>query len=184
MAEDRQNSVLKVNQQDVSVGTVGPDFDEVAASIPGKNPTERLRSFVVTVSTELREQSQEARYRLKNGDGFCPLMLNETEQKQGDNSGKRVRGTAKVLRRGALLLVQEQANDHYSLPGGAHENGEPWMCTAVRELKEELNLDVRTAERLTGFDFHSKHRAHRVSLLTTDQDPCGRTYFLGYVKPN
>ena len=45
------------------------------------------------------------------------------------------------------------------------------MCTAVRELKEELNLNVRTAERLAGFDFDSTHRAHKLSLLTTDQEP-------------
>ena len=45
------------------------------------------------------------------------------------------------------------------------------MCTAVREVKEELNLDVRTAERLHTFDFNSTYYAHKVSLLTTDQEP-------------
>lgn len=98
-------------------------------------------------------------------------------QKQGTNSGKPVRGTAIVLRRGALLLVQERANVHYSFPGGAHNTGETWMCTAVRELKEELSLNVRTAERLDG-----SRRAKCPGDL--EQAPCGRTHLVGSVTSN
>jgi 8-oxo-dGTP pyrophosphatase MutT (NUDIX family) len=49
------------------------------------------------------------------------------------------------------------------------------MCTAVREVKEELNLDVRSAERLHTFDFESTYYAHKISLLTTDQEPVVRS---------
>jgi 8-oxo-dGTP pyrophosphatase MutT (NUDIX family) len=45
------------------------------------------------------------------------------------------------------------------------------MCTAIREIKEELNLDVRRAERLHTLDFESTYYAHKVSLLVTDQEP-------------
>jgi len=58
-----------------------------------------------------------------------------------------VRGTAVVLRDGKLLLVRERGSRHFPLPGGRQERGDPWMYTAVREIKEELNLDVGSAER-------------------------------------
>jgi 8-oxo-dGTP pyrophosphatase MutT (NUDIX family) len=45
------------------------------------------------------------------------------------------------------------------------------MCTAVRELKEELGLDAKKAERLYHCDCSSKNSYEKVSLITTDQDP-------------
>jgi ADP-ribose pyrophosphatase YjhB (NUDIX family) len=84
---------------------------------------------------------------------------------------KRIRGTAIIIRDGKLLLVKECGNNHYSLPGGGHKRGEPYMCTAIREVKEELRLEVRRGERLRDFDFESAHYHQKVSLLTTDQEP-------------
>jgi len=88
---------------------------------------------------------------------------------------KRKRGTAIIIRDGKLLLVKECGNNHYSLPGGGHEENEPYMCTAVREVKEELGLNVRRAERLNDFDFESTHYCQKVSLLTTDMEPVIRS---------
>jgi len=49
--------------------------------------------------------------------------------------------------RGFVLLVHEADGKHrWGLPGGRHEPGESIEETAVREAKEETNLDVELLE--------------------------------------
>jgi 8-oxo-dGTP pyrophosphatase MutT (NUDIX family) len=64
------------------------------------------------------------------------------------SSGKRVRGTALVFRDNTVLLVRDRGQTALSLPGGKHEKGEALLCTAARELHEELSLRVWKAERI------------------------------------
>jgi len=48
---------------------------------------------------------------------------------------------------GRLLLVHEDyGNRRWGLPGGRHEPGESIEETAIREAKEETNLDVELGE--------------------------------------
>ncbi len=41
-----------------------------------------------------------------------------------------------------LFLIEKMKLGHYSLPKGHMENGETEEMTAIREIKEETNLDV------------------------------------------
>jgi 8-oxo-dGTP pyrophosphatase MutT (NUDIX family) len=87
------------------------------------------------------------------------------------NSGKRVRGTALVFRDNAVLLVRDRGKTAFSLPGGEHEKGEALLCTAVRELHEELGLRVWKAERIYRCDHEGSTRLHKVTLVETTDDP-------------
>ena len=49
--------------------------------------------------------------------------------------------------RGRVLLIHEDYGRHrWGLPGGRHEPGESIEETAIREAKEETNLDVELVE--------------------------------------
>jgi 8-oxo-dGTP diphosphatase len=49
--------------------------------------------------------------------------------------------------RGRVLLIHEDYGRHrWGLPGGRHEPGESIEETAIREAKEETNLDVKLGE--------------------------------------
>ena len=49
--------------------------------------------------------------------------------------------------RGRVLLIHEDYGRHrWGLPGGRHEPGESIEETAIREAKEETNLDVELGE--------------------------------------
>ncbi|GAA2433441.1 NUDIX hydrolase [Actinomadura vinacea] len=47
-----------------------------------------------------------------------------------------------------LLLVKQNYRDHWAFPGGMADEGEPPHETAVREVAEELGLDVRLGDLL------------------------------------
>lgn len=47
---------------------------------------------------------------------------------------------------GSLLLVKNSYVNYFSLPGGNVRSGETAVDAAVRELKEEINLDVDGSE--------------------------------------
>ena len=47
---------------------------------------------------------------------------------------KRRRATVLAAKDGLFLLVQEQGQSHYSLPGGGIERNEPSLLPAVREV--------------------------------------------------
>lgn len=49
------------------------------------------------------------------------------------------------------FLLQKRANDYWGLPGGLMELGESLEETAIREVKEETNLDVQTVKLINTF---------------------------------
>lgn len=60
---------------------------------------------------------------------------------QNDNCDFNYR-VAIVIRKGHKILVQKDDRaEHYTLPGGRCELGESSASTAIRELKEETDLD-------------------------------------------
>ena len=87
-------------------------------------------------------------------------------------SGNRERGTALVERDGKVLLVRDRGVSSFSLPGGKRDTkSESFMCTAVRELYEELGMRSRRAERIYPCDYESAHNLHKVTLIETDDEP-------------
>ncbi|WP_169813104.1 NUDIX domain-containing protein [Nocardia jejuensis] len=49
---------------------------------------------------------------------------------------------------GRVLLVEPTYKDHWELPGGVVEGGESPGAAAVREVREELGLDVPLGQLL------------------------------------
>lgn len=56
-----------------------------------------------------------------------------------------------------ILLVKNHNAKHWSFPKGHIEYGESEECTAIREIKEETNLDVTICE---GFKEETTYRPH------------------------
>ena len=66
-------------------------------------------------------------------------------------------------RTGELLLVKPTYRDHWSIPGGVVENGESPRQACVREVREEIGLDVPVG-RLLAMDYTSLATGPRESL--------------------
>ena len=77
---------------------------------------------------------------------------------------KRTRATVVAVQDGHILLVQENGRRRFSLPGGGLKKGESVLQGALRELKEETNLEAVKAEYL--FDHESSTQSHKVVLAT------------------
>ena len=73
---------------------------------------------------------------------------------------KRIRATLVAEQHGQVLLVKELGANRYSLPGGGIEKGESVLEAAIRELKEETNLEAVKAEYL--FDHEGTTQQHKV----------------------
>ena len=52
-----------------------------------------------------------------------------------------------ILKEGKLLVLHRKKPDVWELPGGRIEYGEHPIETAIREVKEETNLDVEVIEK-------------------------------------
>jgi len=57
-----------------------------------------------------------------------------------------VRTTALIRYNNEILLSKKSNEEYYSLPGGRVKMGEDSRIALVRELKEELNYDIREEE--------------------------------------
>ena len=84
---------------------------------------------------------------------------------------KQIRGTALLFRNGKVLLVRDRGKSSFSLPGGRRSGAEAILCTAVREIYEELGMRTRKAERLCHCDYESRHNQHKATLIESDDDP-------------
>ena len=77
---------------------------------------------------------------------------------------RRSRATLLAEQHGQILLVQEKGRLPFSLPGGGLKKGESVLQAALRELKEETNLEAVKAEYL--FDYESASQNHKVVWAT------------------
>jgi len=75
---------------------------------------------------------------------------------------KRRRGTAIVDTQKGILVVSHNNRTFY-LPGGGAEKGESRKDAAIRELKEETNLQTLNCRFL--FEFESVTNSHKVFLI-------------------
>ena len=67
--------------------------------------------------------------------------------------------------RGRVLLVHEDYGRHrWGLPGGRHEPGESIEETAIREAKEETNLDVELGELIGEYEIMSAVGAKQLEV--------------------
>jgi 8-oxo-dGTP diphosphatase len=74
-----------------------------------------------------------------------PITFTDADQAAWYASLATIYGTAAALitsRAGDVLLVKPNYRDHWSLPGGILEDGEPPQAGCTREVLEELGLTV------------------------------------------
>ena len=88
-----------------------------------------------------------------------------------EESRRRARATAIVVRSGKVLLVREAGVHYFSLPGGGIHEGENAEVAAAREIWEELGLVAVKAERLRECDHAGSMNDHHVCLIQADRDP-------------
>jgi len=71
---------------------------------------------------------------------------------------KKQRAGVAIKKGEKLLLIKRKKdnNTYYILPGGGVESGETPKQTAIREIKEELGIDVIIDKKITEF----KHRGN------------------------
>jgi ADP-ribose pyrophosphatase YjhB (NUDIX family) len=64
-----------------------------------------------------------------------------------------------------LLLARQNGKPHWVLPGGTLELGETMGACAVREIKEEANLDIDLGPLLYVWDFMPEDRPQTVDTV-------------------
>ncbi len=79
--------------------------------------------------------------------------MNETQKNRTENSTHLVVGAAVTINEsGEILIAQRRATDSqaglWEFPGGKKEQGETIQECIKRELKEELNIDIKVGELL------------------------------------
>lgn len=63
-----------------------------------------------------------------------------------------------IIENGKVLLVKERKDWYYKLPGGKLEPNETSRDCAVREIKEEINVDVEILGHFGTYQFNFKNR--------------------------
>ncbi|MFB2977856.1 NUDIX domain-containing protein [Microseira sp. BLCC-F43] len=89
----------------------------------------------------------------------------------------RHRGTAIVETNAGILIVQE-SNGVYSLPGGGVHQGESTEAATIRELREETGLEAVWAQflfdhmgRVHSVDYRQRQNQHAVFLIEAIGSP-------------
>lgn len=79
-----------------------------------------------------------------------------------------------VFRNGQLLITRRRAKAHqgglWEFPGGKRESGESFEACLVRELREELGIEVRVGELLEDITHHYADKPVRLRFFV-----CGLT---------
>lgn len=66
---------------------------------------------------------------------------------------KKDRGSAIIPYRGGLICIKrikghnEEKEEYYTIPGGGQEEGETIQETTLREIKEELGIEIELTEK-------------------------------------
>jgi 8-oxo-dGTP pyrophosphatase MutT (NUDIX family) len=95
-----------------------------------------------------------------------------------EESRRRDRATAVVVRDCRVLLVREAGVPYFSLPGGGIHKAESAAVAAAREIWEELGLVAVEVERVGECDHAGSLNDHQVCLVQTDGNPVLRGHEL------
>jgi 8-oxo-dGTP diphosphatase len=82
----------------------------------------------------------------------------------------RPRAFAAILKDDTILMVREvsKTNDFWTLPGGGLEDGETFEEAVIREVREEVNLDVNVVKYL--FSSNYEHGIEKCYLVEVADD--------------
>ena len=83
------------------------------------------------------------------------------------------------IENGRVLVARSHGKDTFYLPGGKREPGESDVETLVREIREELSVDVAGAELIGVFEAQAHGRAEGEAVRMT----CYAASFAGELKP-
>jgi len=86
-------------------------------------------------------------------------------------SHKRYRATAVIFNDYKVLLVRDRGKKDYSFPGGGFKKNETTIQAGIREIKEELKLNVTSAIRARHCDLQGRRANHKVVLLEIKGTP-------------
>ncbi len=88
-----------------------------------------------------------------------------TEEEYAKMLPKKITGTAVIFfnTKGELLIVKPDYRDGWLVPGGATDDNESPLHCAIREVKEEIGLDIPELQ-LVGVYYSPKKRFHTDSL--------------------
>jgi 8-oxo-dGTP pyrophosphatase MutT (NUDIX family) len=80
-----------------------------------------------------------------------------------------------IIKDESILLLHRIKTDWYELPGGKVDEGEDDVTAAIRELKEELGVDVKILKKLGQKDFTENEKilqyAWYLAEISNDQMP-------------
>ncbi|MDR7071754.1 NUDIX hydrolase [Fictibacillus barbaricus] len=86
----------------------------------------------------------------------------------------RPRAFAAILKDDTILMVREisKTNDFWTLPGGGLEDGETFEDAVIREVREEVNLDVNVIKYLFSRTYeHGIEKCYLVEVAEGDREP-------------
>lgn len=83
----------------------------------------------------------------------------------------KLRGTALIFRDNRVLLVRNNLDKPFNLPGGGIQDmRDPPLSAACREVSKQLELEALSATRLPSCDCPSKYYFHKVVLVEVGED--------------
>lgn len=83
---------------------------------------------------------------------------------------RRQRASAIIIQNNKILLIHriKKDDDYFVFPGGGIEEGESREEAMAREIKEELNLEVRSMKLVFELDNKSQKNQHEFFFLIKD----------------
>lgn len=85
------------------------------------------------------------------------------------------------LREGRVLSTRSRGKDRYYFPGGKRETGETDAQTLLREIKEELTVDLNSATLVHAGTFTASAHGHPMGVLV--QMTCYYAEYTGTLQP-
>jgi 8-oxo-dGTP diphosphatase len=85
------------------------------------------------------------------------------------------------LENGRLLSTRSRGKDRYYLPGGKREPGETDQQTLLREIREELTVDLNPASVVHVGTFTAPAHGHPEGVLV--QMTCYQASYRGHLRP-
>jgi 8-oxo-dGTP diphosphatase len=85
------------------------------------------------------------------------------------------------LEEGKLLSTRSRGKDRYYIPGGKREAGETDTQTLLREIKEELTVDLEPTSLTYAGTFEAPAHGHAPDVLV--RMTCYRAHYVGHLQP-